>query len=66
MNDIRWILSPSRQQRPADTADWWAACESGHEFWSGPDRDSYEDAKHDATRHDDDVHSGIETAVVLN
>jgi hypothetical protein len=67
MNDIQWMRLRRGQHHPADdTVIWWAACESGHELWSGPDRESYDKAKYDAKQHDDDSHSGMETAVVLD
>ena len=45
---------------------WYAACESGHPFWSGPDRSTYADADADAKAHDNATHGGEPTAVVLN
>jgi hypothetical protein len=50
----------------ADTTIWYAACEYQHPFWSGPDRDSYAKADADAKAHDQAVHGGDATAVVLN
>ena len=49
---------------PATT--WYAACETGHPFWSGPDETTFADAQTDATDHDNKVHGGTPTAVVLN
>lgn len=49
----------------AATSPWYAACETGHPFWSGPERQTYKDAKKDATDHDTATHGGDETAVVL-
>jgi hypothetical protein len=66
LNDIRRMRLRRSHNRPADAGVWWAACESGHEIWDGPDRDSYDRAKDDAKQHDNDVHSGVETPVVLN
>lgn len=34
---------------------WYAACESGHIFWAGPNRDGYDEAAKDATEHDKTV-----------
>lgn len=48
------------------SAPYYAACESGHVFWSGPDRNTFSEAKADAKKHDDDAHNGEETAVVLD
>ena len=45
---------------------WWAACESGHILWSGPERDTYLKAQADATAHDNSSHGGEPTAAVLN
>jgi hypothetical protein len=44
---------------------WYASCESGHPYWSGPDEDTYSDAQGDAQAHDQSVHGGVATAVVL-
>lgn len=49
----------------ASTA-FYAACESGHFFWAGPDRSTYADAAKDARDHDSTSHGGSPTAVVLN
>jgi hypothetical protein len=48
------------------TSSWYAACESGHPFWVGPDHDTYAQAASDATAHDAARHGGVTTAVVLN
>lgn len=45
---------------------WYAACESGHALWLGPDRAAYKDAQLDATVHDQGVHGGERNAVVLS
>jgi hypothetical protein len=52
-------------RRAVKNGTWYAACESGHPFWSGKDRDTYQKAQDDATAHDDKVHGGESTAVVL-
>ena len=44
---------------------WTANCESGHFFWAGPERSSYDAAQADATAHDNSRHGGVQTAVVL-
>jgi hypothetical protein len=44
---------------------WYASCESGHPYWSGPDEDKFSDAQADAHTHDQNVHGGVATAVVL-
>jgi hypothetical protein len=59
-------LKAKRANKPLTVTTWWAACESGHGFWSGPDRNNYDDATADAREHDKNVHSGVETAVVLD
>lgn len=59
-------MTSGGQASPDAAPPFWAACEFGHEFWAGPDRDTYDDAQADATEHDDDVHDGVSTAVVLN
>lgn len=45
---------------------FYAACQSGHPFWTGPDRSTYAAAQSDATDHDSEVHGGQSTAVVLS
>lgn len=45
---------------------YYAACEDGHEFWSGPDRDTYVAAEEDAHAHDNEKHGGHQHAGVLN
>lgn len=45
---------------------WYAACQSGHAFWAGADRNSYGAAQADATAHDRARHGGSSTAVVIN
>jgi hypothetical protein len=46
---------------------WYAACEDGHPFWSGPDRKKYSQADQDAKSHDKRKHSDGEAhAVVLS
>ena len=45
---------------------WYAACEFGHAFWSGPDRSSYSAADEDAKAHDRSKHGGSPTAVALS
>ncbi len=42
---------------------WYAACETGHPFWAGEDRESQGKAARDATEHDKERHGGVETAV---
>jgi hypothetical protein len=61
-------MSKKKQQQLAAAAasQWYAACETGHPFWAGPDRDTYKEAHKDATDHDTAQHGGVETAVVLN
>lgn len=44
---------------------WYAACESGHFFWSGPDRATHKLAAADASSHDEEKHDKEPTAVVL-
>jgi hypothetical protein len=57
-----------RQLRVSASAitTWYAACESGHPFWSGPDENTYSDAQKDASGHDNSIHGGVPTAVALN
>lgn len=45
---------------------WYAACDTGHPFWSGPDESTYNEARHDADGHDKTHHMGVATAIVLN
>lgn len=45
---------------------WYASCEAGHAYWSGSDKDSYQEAKADADEHDKNQHGGTRTAVVLS
>jgi len=46
---------------------WYAACEDGHPFWSGPDETTYRQAQVDASSHDQGVHNdGQSHAVVLS
>jgi hypothetical protein len=60
-------LRLEQKQHRLDAADpWYAACQSGHAFWAGPDRDIYQEAAADARNHDARRHDGEETAVVLN
>lgn len=49
----------------ASRSNWYAACESGHPFWVGPDRTTYQLAQQDAAAHDNHAHGGSPTAVVL-
>jgi hypothetical protein len=44
---------------------FYAACETGHPFWSGQNRPTYREAVKDAKAHDKAVHGGDETATVL-
>ncbi len=44
---------------------WYAACDSGHLFWTEENRDSHEKARKDATHHDQTTHAGVETAVTI-
>lgn len=50
----------------AEEGPWYATCESGHPIWQGPSRSEYDAAQGDATAHDNAVHGGTPTAVVLN
>jgi hypothetical protein len=53
-------------RRALKTTIWYAACEDGHPFWSGPDRDTSAKAQSDADTHDRKVHNdGQSHAVVL-
>jgi hypothetical protein len=52
-------------KKAMDASSWYAACESGHPFWAGPDEDLYDDAQADATAHDEATHGGDPTAIVL-
>ena len=46
---------------------YYGACDShGVGSWTGKERDTYEEAKKDADKHDKDKHGGVETAAVLN
>lgn len=54
-----------RRSLSSDTI-WYAACEDGHPFWSGPDEKTYDAAQTDATAHDKSVHNAVPTAVVLS
>lgn len=55
-----------RLRRALKTTIWYAACEDGHPFWSGPDRDTTTTAQGDADAHDKKVHNdGQSHAVVL-
>jgi hypothetical protein len=47
-------------------AIWYAACETGHPFWAGPNHAGYADASADAVAHDESTHNGEATAVVIN
>ena len=53
-------------ERALTDAHWYAACETGHPFWSGSDRDTYPAAVGDASTHDATNHHGTQTAAVLN
>jgi len=44
---------------------WYASCESGHPYWAGPDETTSKDAQVDANTHDQNVHGGVATAVIL-
>lgn len=44
---------------------WYASCESGHPYWAGPDETTFADAQADGNTHDQNVHDGVPTAVVL-
>ena len=54
-----------RLKKALTAATWYAACETGHPPYVGPDRPTYQDAQKDATAHDVDKHGAIPTAVVL-
>jgi hypothetical protein len=55
-----------RLKKALKTTIWYAACEDGHPFWSGPDRKSTKEAQDDADAHDRKVHNdGVSHAVVL-
>ena len=45
---------------------WYAACQSGHGLWMGPDRTTEAEARTDADNHDASRHGGTATALVLN
>ena len=47
-----------------DMAQFDAICETGHPIWGGPLRDTYQEAKDDASVHDAEIHGGVETAIV--
>ena len=69
MASIKKAADTARKQRALRRAmtnkTWYSACESGHPFWSGQDRATYDKAQEDAKAHDDAKHGGESTAVVL-
>jgi hypothetical protein len=66
---VKRLTNLQRQRklkRALKTTSWYAACEDGHPFWSGPDRNISKDAENDAAVHDKKVHNdGSTHAVVL-
>ena len=48
-----------------DGSTFYAACEFGHDYWTGPERSSYQAARQDALAHDNSVHNGESHAGVL-
>jgi hypothetical protein len=55
-----------RALQKALASGFYAACEDGHPFWSGPDRTTYSEADQDAKSHDQRAHNdGSAHAVVL-
>jgi hypothetical protein len=59
-------LKAKRMETLTSSTTWYAACQSGHPFWAGPDRGSYDAAQGDASKHDDSRHGGKPNAVVLD
>jgi hypothetical protein len=46
MNDIQRLRAKrSVPKTNLSETTYYAACESGHEYWNGPDRDTYDKAK---------------------
>lgn len=60
------VRETDSQTSPSAEGPWYGECEAGHPIWTGPDRETYEAAQGDATAHDNAVHGGAPTAVVLN
>jgi hypothetical protein len=49
-----------------NSTTWYAACETYHPYWAGPDRATEDEATADGHAHDVRKHGGEETAIIFS